>query len=85
MVDSEDNVFFDGAYNTDKALSKFLCCPNCYQDKYLQDSPFNKGDTICLICGSVFMDDSGEQVMWDDDIRKNWLEGKEEERNGTSG
>jgi hypothetical protein len=59
------------AYNKDKA-AELLCCPNCYHDKYLDNSPFSVGDTICLICGCVFVELTGETCTFDHDIHNQW-------------
>jgi hypothetical protein len=48
---------------------KFLICPGCYEDKYLDDSPDyavgSGGESICLNCGTIFNDLTGEIVCVD--------------------
>lgn len=70
-IDSEGKPHPEPAYNKDKAAN-LLCCPNCYHDKYLDNSPFNVGDTICLICGAVFVELTGEVCTFDHDIHDKW-------------
>jgi hypothetical protein len=51
--------------------SGYLICPNCYEDKYLDNSPHPEGDTLCQSCGAVFLDWTGEIIMYDlDTVRK---------------
>ena len=82
MVDPDGIVTMDATYHEDKVLKDFLMCPNCFEDKYLQDTPFNMGDTICLVCGCVYCDPSGEQVYFDPDINVGFMEHKKEVESG---
>lgn len=70
-VDPDGKLHPEPVYNKDKA-AELLCCPNCYHDKYLDNSPFNVGDTICLICGAVFDEVSGAVATFDHDIHDKW-------------
>jgi hypothetical protein len=52
--------------------SGYLICPNCYEDKYLDDDPHKVGDTLCQSCGAVFLDWTGEIILFDlDTVRQN--------------
>jgi predicted glutamine amidotransferase len=77
MVDAQENVHMDASYDSEAIVKEYIMCPHCTEDKYLQDTPFNMGDTICLVCGCVFVDATGEQVYFDPDIKANWKETKE--------
>jgi hypothetical protein len=79
-VDANGTQIPEPSYDRGKA-SELLCCPNCYHDKYLDKSPFNVGDTICLICGCVFIELTGETCTFDHDVHAKWM-GKLEENNG---
>jgi hypothetical protein len=82
MVDENDAVHMDATYNESKVTADFLMCPNCFEDKYLQDTPFNCGDTICLVCGCVYNDPTGEQVYFDPDINGGFIDHQREVANG---
>jgi len=82
MVDSDENVHMDHTYHEEKVTKDFLCCPNCYEDKYLQETPFNCGDTICLVCGCVYTDPTGEQVYFDPDINAGFIDHQREVAHG---
>lgn len=47
-----------------------LLCPNCFEDKYIGDSPYvDMGDSMCFKCGCVFDEEDGEIWMFDEDIK----------------
>lgn len=48
-------------------------CPNCAEDKYLTDSPFTVGDTICEVCGCVFTTATGFIHLFDTDMHREFL------------
>lgn len=79
-IDAEGKGHAEG-YDADRAI-EFLCCPNCYQDKYLDNSPFSVGDTICLICGAVFDDMTGDIITFDHDIKAKFDDKVKEADNG---
>lgn len=80
-IDAEGKAHPEPAYNANKA-SELLCCPNCYHDKYLDNSPYNVGDTICLICGCVFVELTGETCTFDPDIHRKWTSKLQEVSSG---
>jgi hypothetical protein len=80
-IDAEGHTHPEPAFNKDKAM-ELLCCPNCYHDKYLDNSPYNIGDTICLICGCVFMELTGEHCTFDHDIHDKWNAQRKELQHG---
>lgn len=53
-------------------VDTIVICPECYEDKYLKDSDYSVGDTICERCGAVF--DEGDDVVYfhDEDIRETY-------------
>jgi hypothetical protein len=78
MIDPNGDLHLDSTYDTTTTVDKFLICPNCYEDKNLLDSPFNVGDTICLVCGAVYDDPTGEIVLYDPDINGGYLDHQRE-------
>jgi len=83
MVNPNDlTVTMDNTYREKEVTQNFLMCPNCYEEKNLLDSPFNMGDTICLVCGCVYDDPSGEQVYYDPDINGGFVDHQKEVANG---
>jgi len=82
MVDDNEKVHMDATYHEEKVTKDFLMCPHCYEDKYLQETPFNCGDTICLVCGCVYTDPTGEQVYFDPDINAGFIDHQREVANG---
>lgn len=68
IVDTEGNVIWDDESEEDE--DAIVLCPNCLEDKYLDESPFEGvGDTLCQKCGAVFNDDDGKIWMYDEDIK----------------
>jgi hypothetical protein len=79
-MDAEGKGTPEAVFNKSKAAD-LLCCPNCYHEQYLDDSPFNVGDTICLICGCVFIELTGETCTFDSDIHDKWNKKRKEAGN----
>lgn len=80
LVDSNGDVDWEGTYD---ASTDLLICPNCKEDKYIQDpqeyytteseSPKAKlSDSICLRCGCLFMDNDGTICGFDFALRKEY-------------
>lgn len=78
LVDANGDMQWDSGYD---AAEDLLLCPNCKEDKYLQDpkeyykngdAAGKLGDTICLHCGCIFSDDTGEIDGWDFELRKEY-------------
>jgi hypothetical protein len=44
---------------------QFLICPNCYEDKNISCYAEDANRTICINCGSIFEDTTGEVLMVD--------------------
>jgi hypothetical protein len=80
LVDSNGDVDWEGTYD---AASDLLICPNCKEDKYLQDpeqyyttesesAKAHISDSICLKCGCLFNDDDGTICGFDFELRKEY-------------
>lgn len=54
-----------------------LCCPSCGEQHYLDESPWECGDTLCKKCGAVFADDTREIMVWDLNIAREFNERQE--------
>lgn len=78
LVDNDMLQGFDATYDEKRVLANFLICPHCFEERYLDVSPYNQGDTVCLICGLVYDDPSGNQHFYDPDIHKKYKEQQKE-------
>lgn len=77
LSDDGEVTVWDAAPATEKTGlgSSYLFCPECFEDRHLQVSPYEgQGDTLCQKCGAIFWDATGMVVSYDDEYRKIYLE-----------
>ena len=54
----------------------YLICPECYEDKFIDNYEGDTGDTICNRCGAIFEDKTGKVVATSMAIRGRLLKSK---------
>jgi hypothetical protein len=83
LIDADGDIVWDSdgsAYNDDHPGAKEIECPACGDHEHCMDSPFEQtdpitnivetvGDSLCVRCGAVFVDKTGEIVRWDVEIK----------------
>jgi hypothetical protein len=78
LIDHEGNVILDDEYyafdNAGKPGDKLLICPQCKEQHNINESPYpNIGDSLCMRCGCVFVESTGEMCMNDPELHKMWI------------
>lgn len=53
-----------------------VMCPHCFEELHIQDSPFTVGDSLCMVCGCVFTQDTCEIHTYDQDIHTKFVASK---------
>ena len=82
---NDTEVYWDDKVEQDAPAEendKVIMCPNCFEDKYLEDSPFvGQGDTICMRCGCCFDEGTDVTYVYDEEMRQAYNKRLEERKN----